>query len=717
MIARSLLPSWCDLWRAIWPVFLSDEQLTVPWRRKGEVAGWLSRSAWSLALIALWRQRREPAAPITVWLPDFFCNASLRPLRATGVKLRFYQLNEDMAPDFESIRSEVDLEPAAMFLLVHYFGRPTSTSQARDFCLRSGAWLVEDAVHVLSPTEGIGETGDFVLYSPHKHLPIPDGAVLVVRRNGPAKLGATGIAALGQTTEWSAELAALSVRLGVSPRADSIRATIWLTKRVVQKLGMRARQSRAIFRQQTVGIEQTGIAGDSPPMSTLTRRLLPSLINGLSSVGRRRQRRALLWDHFLGQNIDFQKVVSVSHRPCGREWIPYLAAFNVESQHAEAVFDRLQRIGYPVTTWPDLPPEVIGQPDRHERACRLRHSRVYLPVHQNLSIHTLVEHFGCAHAKRPLLAMRLVWNQCDRQQWQEWLKTAGRSNLLQSWNHGEAKARRGGWRTRRGVFLLDGTPIAVVQVLQKRLAGVVKVSRLSRGPVFLRPLIKQEIDDIWHELAQLGRFSRGSVLSVAPESEVYGASLERMAQLGFRPFRGYGWESIWLNLELPLDELRKRMDPKWRNHLNFSERAGLTLESGHDSTIFEWMIERYQELQRDRGFSGPEVQYLLDLQRQRTNGEELQILRTLHAGEPVAGICVALHGATATYLLGWTSDKGRDLEANRFLLWAAAIALKKKRLRWFDLGGISEEKTPGITAYKLGMNGERYELVGEYLKW
>ena len=33
------------------------------------------------------------------------------------------------------------------------------------------------------------------------------------------------------------------------------------------------------------------------------------------------------------------------------------------------------------------------------------------------------------------------------------------------------------------------------------------------------------------------------------------------------------------------------------------------------------------------------------------------------------------------------------------------------------LGGISQEHTPGITAFKLGLNGERYELVGEYWKW
>jgi hypothetical protein len=33
------------------------------------------------------------------------------------------------------------------------------------------------------------------------------------------------------------------------------------------------------------------------------------------------------------------------------------------------------------------------------------------------------------------------------------------------------------------------------------------------------------------------------------------------------------------------------------------------------------------------------------------------------------------------------------------------------------LGGIDEELTPGISAFKLGLGGEQYELVGEYWKW
>ncbi|EMO07736.1 hypothetical protein LEP1GSC137_4217 [Leptospira borgpetersenii str. Noumea 25] len=34
----------------------------------------------------------------------------------------------------------------------------------------------------------------------------------------------------------------------------------------------------------------------------------------------------------------------------------------------------------------------------------------------------------------------------------------------------------------------------------------------------------------------------------------------------------------------------------------------------------------------------------------------------------------------------------------------------------FDLGGIDQEKTPGIAEFKLGMNANNYELSGEFWK-
>ena len=115
---------------------------------------------------------------------------------------------------------------------------------------------------------------------------------------------------------------------------------------------------------------------------------------------------------------------------------------------------------------------------------------------------------------------------------------------------------------------------------------------------------------------------------------------------------------------------------------------------------------------RERGESIPLKLYhqlLLELESE----QPMQIFKAFLDDELLAGICIVSHGTAATYLLGWNGKQGRSLKANQFLLWNAMMILKEQGIRWFDLGGIDEESTPGISGFKLGVNGIRYSLVGD----
>lgn len=718
MLIPAPLPTWPNLFRALLRRPPSDSALASPWHREGEVVGWLSRSAWSLALIAQWRKNRVPGSQITVWIPDFFCNASLAPLRQTGANLVFYPLTDKMLPDLARCKTLAEKDSVDIFVLAHYFGQPTPAATARDFCTRHGAWLIEDAAHVLRPVEGVGAYGDFVLYSPHKHLPLPDGAVVVIRPNGPGKLGEEGLTSFGQSSTWPDQLRELQSQLGVSVNRSWIPSVVWLVKRVLQKFGVRSWARPTIPFAESLNPSQS----ISPPLtvasqSRLARRLLSNFLD-LEAVARQRQRHQLLWDFVVLDNEDLLDKVSVAERTKIREWTPYLATYQVDPTTAELTHDEWEKQDFPTTTWPDLPPEVVMQQDTHANAWRLRHSRLYLPVHQSLSIRGVLRR---CHRQKSVQEctpnVRLVWDTVTSEQWHQWMAQVDRSNLLQSWAYGEAKSAQGGWRVKRGVFYRDNEPIAFVQVLQKGVPGLLTVSRINRGPILLRPLQSQEQNAIWKELAPLGCLWRGRVLSVAPELTLTRSSLSLMGNMGFRQFSPRAYESVWVDLSRDLDTLRKQLDGKWRNMLVFSEKAGLVLEITETNARFDWMIARYQELMQANDFSGPPIDFLQCLRRHAGAEGQLPILCAVHDGELVAGVCLAFHGNSATYLLGWNGPKGRNLKANQYLLWQAIVYLKQAGMRWFDLGGISEEYTPGISSFKLGVNGEHYELVGEYWKW
>jgi hypothetical protein len=718
MLTQAPLPTWLNLFRALLRRPPSDAALAKPWHREGEVAGWLSRSAWSLALIALWRGSRVPTPVVTVWLPDYFCNTSLTALRQTGAKLLFYPVTEAMEPDFSVCRTLADASPPDVFVLVHYFGKPASTAAAAEFCKRYSAWLIEDAAHVLRPVTGVGNAGDFVLYSPHKHLPIPVGAVLVARPNGPAKFGSCGITSLGLPDSWTERLSDLQRQLGISSNNGRVKVAVWLIKRVLQKFGLGGLgRATTPFAEPLAPLQVAFSQLGSPYLGNLARRLLAGVYLHLGEVALQRQRHQLIWDELLANDAAHPDHLAPAAKAVHREWTPYLAAYTVDQIAAASTFEALQRKGLPVTIWPDMAPEVIALREQHATAWHLRHSRFYLSVHQSLSVRALLKLYRQPEYKQPsALPLRVVWDDASEEQWQAWLVQVGCSNLLQSWPYGETKSIEG-WRVKRAVFYADHEPIAIVQVLQKRVARILTVSRINRGPVFLRPLTLEEQRGVWANLAPLGNLWRGRLLSVAPELKLSGISLVMMADMGFRQFSPSAWESVWLDIGLELDALRKRMDGKWRNMLTFSEKKGLQLEIGSDNQCFDWMMSRYEGLMQEKDFSGPPIDFLWAMRTRLGDEDQLLVLRAMHEGEAVAGICLARHGAAATYLIGWNGTQGRNLKANQYLLWQAIVYLKQSGLRWFDLGGISEENNPGITAFKLGLNGERYGLAGEYWKW
>ncbi|QQR81388.1 MAG: hypothetical protein IPJ69_04475 [Deltaproteobacteria bacterium] len=233
--------------------------------------------------------------------------------------------------------------------------------------------------------KGIGSFGDFVLYSPHKHLPIPDGAVLVVRSSGPSQLSEGQINSFGLPNLWPKQLQKFQEQMGLHRNRHWVRPMIWLIKRILQKLGIRSwrKKSEPFIDASTIKPIQLSQFSE-PDLSFLSKRLLGSILLDMEQVSKRRQHNQALWDKVLFQSSISNKIVP-AERPIENEWLPYLAAYKTEFSTALEIYEYLESKNFPVTSWPDLPPEVNMNREFHNRAWNLRHTRFYLPIHQSLN--------------------------------------------------------------------------------------------------------------------------------------------------------------------------------------------------------------------------------------------------------------------------------------------------------------------------------------------
>ncbi|MBU0587313.1 MAG: GNAT family N-acetyltransferase [Gammaproteobacteria bacterium] len=698
-------------WRPFLLALLGQRNATPDWQRHWQsgaedVVGFLSRSAWSLALVALWRRELDRGRQICVWVPDYYCNSSLEPLRRLDVRLHFYPVTDELAPNYVKCREQARQFTPDLFVHVHYFGRPVPASRTREFCNHHGAWLIEDAAHVLCPIGDVGKEGDFVLYSPHKLLAMPAGAVLVVRPDGSSRLGKEMLRCLGAPPTWPRQLAAWDTGYKWMQRVRAGGAA-WVVKRLLQKLGVRSRPSAQPFDDT---YPPAPVVLPSPTVSIYAIRLLALAVPRLTEVARWRERNLMLMDELLSDRADL-RLIPVMH-PGGQKWVPYIASY--EAPNAEAAYLVMRQSGLPAATWPDLPPEVVAQPKEHSVAIRLRAQRIYLPIHQSLRASTLFRGLASATSPTNRNVVKIGWNTWDRQQWDEWMRLAETSNLLQSWSYGEAKAVVGGWKVRRGVIFGPQGPLACVQVLQKQVGGLMTMTRINRGPLFFHDTSPELRAAALLALSRtLGGWYKGHVLSWAPELALNGRSLVMLEQCGVRQFSTNSWETSLIDLHQDEIQLRTQLAGRWRNMLTIAQRQEVIVECLNDETSFEVLLMHCLDMLRGKQVNFPADLYR-ELRRQLILAQTPGMLLAIRAGgEIISAIWVVRHGNTATYLLGWSGTQGRRWNAHYLLLWDAMLRLKRLGVNGFDTGGIDDENTSGIAAFKLGLGGVRCSLVGE----
>ncbi|MSO89945.1 MAG: hypothetical protein EXQ89_08295 [Rhodospirillaceae bacterium] len=372
MITAAPLPSWDDLLALLHPSAPPDDGLMAPWASGFGAARLLSRSAWSLAALVEMRKDAGTARP-RLWLPDFFCNQSTAPSRAAGAEVVFYPLTPALTPDWPACRALAAGARPSLFVLVHYFGQANDTAGAKAFSAATGALLVEDAAHVLKPIAGIGD-GDFVLYSPHKLVGIPDGAILLARVPPAGLDRALARLSAAAPSPWP-----WAIKRGLQ---RAIPASLWKALRPIADVPF---ERDPPFQSPA----------NAPMMSAAARKILARIAPRLEAeaAGRRRSEdvmRKILddipgWSPWPGRWAD-------AAAPYRGVFLAATAALAAER------FAHLRRAGCPVESWPDLAPEVTSNPEAHRSAIDLRRRLLAFPLPKSEKAESFAR--SCADALR-----------------------------------------------------------------------------------------------------------------------------------------------------------------------------------------------------------------------------------------------------------------------------------------------------------------------------
>jgi hypothetical protein len=135
-------------------------------------------SAFSLRLI--FSSIKKQKQSFNVLIPYLFCGQTFKKIQLENVNFYFYDLNVDLSPNYVFIENRFSNINFDCFVLVHYFGKLIKSSQerAKRYCSSKNMFLIEDCAHILNTEKNDTWVGDFLIFSPHKFINIPNLGIL-----------------------------------------------------------------------------------------------------------------------------------------------------------------------------------------------------------------------------------------------------------------------------------------------------------------------------------------------------------------------------------------------------------------------------------------------------------------------------------------------------------------------------------------------------------
>ena len=317
--------------------------------------------------------------------------------------------------------------------------------------------------------------------------------------------------------------------------------------------------------------------------------------------------------------------------------------------------------------------------------------------------------------------LRMEIKSCAQDEWRRIIAPFEDLSLMQTWEYGQTKAWLGSWRVRHHIFKDGDHIVGVAQALVRELPfGLSSLVWLNRGPLWRKSGQKTNTEILFLMLKQLKDYwveKKNAYFRLAPMLFENDDEVSFMKKTGFvlsQPANA--WASIKIDLTLTEEELRHRMRPNWRGHLNRALRKGLAFRCGTDESLIGELMTDYMALLKKKEFQAPlPFAFIPALQQLLPDEDKMWVFICYKEDRKVGSILMTVYDNTCEYLIGAITDQGRQVGAGQFLLWQALREMKRKGYQWLDLSGADPKKTlPGIFSFKQGVGGDPYRLIGEW---
>ncbi len=645
-----------------------------------------SGSAASIRLIIRGYRNVYQKSQVTILMPDFFCAETEQAFYDKDLILIKYPLDDKLEPDWKIIKDLSKNIKIDIFIFVHYFGQEHDASKARNFCNLNNALLIEDCAHVLYSFGKIGKKGDFVLFSPHKFMPIPDGGIIKTNDNNEA------IQSIKSEIRKSIE------------GKNNEKWYLWRIKKSILKIFKVSKTNKMELGPHYIDDKERNEERNT--ISEYSKKILSNYTyEKLKETAYKRRENLQIMNEIICSIDADIRVMTDDKTEC-----PLFAVYSLENViEPYKVIEKVKKQGFIVSYWPSLKKETKSLTNEYNKLAKYI---ITVPIHQSLSINKIAKRIPIKtdNLNLKIEVEKLVDSIENEKKWNEILSKSSISNITQSWSYGTIKCSAEGWQVDRYLIKNNGLEIGVVQVLKKKFLGMVLAYRVNKGPIFIK-----EFENIENEIKAIELIRKQNPkrpFFYVPYASYSVSALGRMITNKWRIWNIFGFPTGVVDLSVDEEKIRAGLDSKWRNQLKTAEKKGYKILSDFD--CYEEMMKLYQKEQEEKVFEGVSCELLNEMKK---SPSPLKIFYVKNDADSIIAFDMFyIHGDAATYYIGWNSDEGRKDYLNNLLLYHAAISLKNMGVEKLDLGGIEYIHTESVAKFKDGMKPRHFRQLGEFIK-
>ncbi len=311
-------------------------------------------------------------------------------------------------------------------------------------------------------------------------------------------------------------------------------------------------------------------------------------------------------------------------------------------------------------------------------------------------------------------------NKIDKTTWNGYLNLFKDANIYQTWPYGSYA--KGGNNLSHIVLRQEGNIAGLAQVRIMKTPILNRgIAYLYRGPLWRLKNEESSEDKLLNILQALKNEYAGKqklLLRVVP-NEILSEDKSIESVFINAGFSGNlnikGDRTFFLDLNPPIDQLKKNLNSSWRRNLNKAGRNDLEITEDAGIKSFDTFLKLYDEMLDRKGFRqyvNPEL--FRKIQQELPPELKMIVIIAYKDNIPVSGAIGTLIGEKAIYLFGATSNQGTSTNASFLVHWRLLSWFKDHNCKIYDLGGINPELNPGVYRFKSGMGGKDVRHLPAY---